>query len=144
MVTPQRWRGEEGSATIEMVILAPAFMLLVGMLIMGGRVALADQALQSAAGQAARAASAERGADSEEAGLEAAQAFLDEQGLQCDNLDIALDLSGKDTDPGVTGQVVSATVSCDVSLTGLGLPGVGDHRTVSATAISPLDTYRER
>lgn len=145
MVTSvRRLREERGSATIEMVILAPAFLLLIGMLIMGGRLAIAQQSIQSAAGEAARAASLERGHDAKERGLAAASAFLQEQGLQCASLDIVLDLGGKDTDPGVTGQVVGATISCEVSLTGLGLPGVGATRTVSATANSPIDTYRER
>ena len=136
---------DRGSATIEMVILAPAFVLLIGMLIMGGRLAIAQQSIQSAAGEAARAASIERGSDAEERGREAAAAFLQEQGLQCASpLNVDLNVDGKDTDPGVAGQVVAATISCDVSLTGLGLPGVGASRTVTATANSPIDTYRER
>lgn len=125
-----------------MIILAPAFMLLVGLLIMGGRLAIAHQSIQSAAGEAARAASHERGADAEEKGLKAAEAFLDEQGLQCNTMDITLDLAGKDTDPGTTGQFVTATVTCDADLSGLGLPVTS--RSVSATANSPIDAYRER
>lgn len=138
----RRLGGQRGSATIEMVILAPAFMLLIGMLIMGGRLAIAHQSMQSAAGAAARAASEERGADAEDKALTAAEAFLDEQGLQCNTMDITLDLAGKDTNPGTTGQFVTATVTCDVDLSGLGLPVAS--RSVTATAISPIDAYRER
>ena len=103
MVSHRRWlRSESGSASIEMVILAPAFGLLIAMLVMGGRLALAQQSIQSAAGEAARAASIERGSDAEKRGLEAAEAFLAEQDLTCNSMDIQLDTSGKDTDPGVT------------------------------------------
>lgn len=69
MVSHRRWlRSESGSASIEMVILAPAFGLLIAMLVMGGRLALAQQSIQSAAGEAARAASIERGSDAEKRG----------------------------------------------------------------------------
>ena len=140
----RRLRSESGSASIEMVILAPAFGLLIAMLVMGGRLAIAQQSIQSAAGEAARAASIERGSDVEERGLEAAEAFLAEQDLTCNSMDIQLDTSGKDTDPGVTGLVVAATVTCDVALADLALPGVGGSHQVSATASSPIDAYRER
>lgn len=136
--------GERGSASIEMVILAPAFGLLIAMLVMGGRLAIAQQSVQSAAGEAARAASLERGGDARERGLDAARTFLAEQDLTCTTMDVQLDTSGKQSDPGVAGLVVSATVTCDVPLSDLSLPGVGGGRTVTATAASPIDTYRER
>lgn len=137
-------RDERGSASIEMVILAPAFGMLLALLVMGGRLAMAEQSVQSAASAAARAASIERGDDSRERGLEAAQTYLTEQGLECSSFDVQVDASAKETDPGVEGQFVRATVSCDVDLTGLGLPGGTGTSTVSADAASPLDTYRER
>lgn len=143
MVTPSL-RDERGSATIEMVLLVPAFMLLILLLIMGGRFALAQQSIQSAASEAARAASHERGADSEERGLEAAESFLSDEGVSCSTVDVSVDTSGKSTDPGVPDQFVDATVSCDVPLGDLALPGVGGSRSVSASASSPVDTYRER
>lgn len=139
-----RLLGERGSASIEMVILAPAFGLLIAMLVMGGRIAIAQQSIQSAAGEAARAASLERGADSRDRGLSAARAFLAEQDMTCRNLDVQLDASGKQTDPGVADQIVNATVSCEVPLGDLALPGIGGGHTVTATAASPVDTYRER
>jgi Flp pilus assembly protein TadG len=144
VVTPRRWAGDRGSASIELVILGPAFMLLLGLLVMGGRLAIANQTMQSAASAAARSVTIERGGDSEERGREAAARVLDEQGTQCTQLDVALDLTGKDTDPGVVGQSVTATVTCKVDLSGLGLPGIDGARTVEASAKSPVDTYRER
>ena len=49
-----------GSAAIEAVISVPAFGLFVGMLIVAGRVGIAHQAVDSAASEAARAASIAR------------------------------------------------------------------------------------
>ena len=137
-------RDERGSATIEMVLLVPAFILLLMMLIMGGRLALAQQSIQSAASEAARAASLERGTDSEDRGLAAAEDFLAEEGLDCSTVDVTLDADGKETEPGVPDQIVNATVSCEVPLADLALPGIGGSRAVSASASSPIDTFRER
>ena len=143
MVTDRLHR-ERGSATIEMVILAPAFMLIVAMLVMGGRLAIAHQSIQSAATDAARAASIERGPDAHDRGLAAAESSMREQGLQCAAPRVDLDTSGKESAPGVPDQFVRATVTCDVALADLALPGIGGSRSVSATASSPIDVYRER
>ena len=53
-------RHERGSATIEAAIGVPAFMLFVLLIIAGGRIAIAHQAVQAAAADAARAASLAR------------------------------------------------------------------------------------
>jgi len=60
LVKPQLPDCERGSATVEAVIGVPAFLLLLGLLIVGGRVAIAHQVVQSAASDAARAASIAR------------------------------------------------------------------------------------
>lgn len=143
MVTPAL-RDDRGSATIEMVLLAPAFVMLLMMLVMGGRLALAHQSVQSAASEAARAASLERGADSEGRGRAAAKTFLSEEGLECSAVDVTVYTEDKTSEPGVPDQFVDATVACDVPLSDLALPGIGGSRSVSATASSPIDTFRER
>jgi len=51
-----RWRNERGSATVEAVIGVPLFVLLILLAIMGGRVALAKQAVDAATADAARVA----------------------------------------------------------------------------------------
>ena len=51
---------DRGSATIEAVIGVPAFLLFVGLIIFAGRVAVAHQAVESAAAAAARSASIAR------------------------------------------------------------------------------------
>ena len=44
----------------------------------------------------------------------------------------------------IIGLLATATVACVVNLADLSLPGVPGTRTVTATATSPIDTYRER
>ena len=56
-------RGERGSAVIEAVVGVPAFMLFVLLIIAGGRLAIAQQAVEAAAADAARAASIARTQD---------------------------------------------------------------------------------
>ena len=51
---------ERGSSVVEVVILAPALGMFVALIIAGGRVALSHQAVESAAADAARAASISR------------------------------------------------------------------------------------
>jgi len=51
---------ERGSAALEAAIGLPAFLLFVGLIIFAGRVAIATQAVDSAATQAARTASIAR------------------------------------------------------------------------------------
>ena len=133
---------ERGSATIELVILAPAFGLVIALLVMGGRLALADQAMDGAAAEAARSVSLQRGQDTE-AATNAARAYLDEEGLRCEGIDVQVDAEAKGTDPGAPGEITT-TVSCDVPLADLALPGIGGYRTMTATAASPIDTFRER
>ena len=58
-------------------------------------------------------------------------------------VDVALDVAGFAVPVGLPAQVM-ATVTCVVALADLALPGFPGSRTVTATAVSPLDTYRER
>ena len=61
-------RDERGSATVEAVIGVPAFLLLIALLVLGGRIAIAHQVVQAAASDAARAASIARTAASARSG----------------------------------------------------------------------------
>ena len=134
---------DRGSATVEAVIGVPVFLLLLGLLIVGGRVVIAHQVVQSAASDAARAASIARTAgDAQTSAEEAARATLANQGLSCTSLTVALDTSGFATPVGAPASV-TATVSCTVRLSDLAVPGLPDP-VVSATVTSPLDMYRGR
>ena len=135
---------ERGSAVIEAVIGVPAFMLFVALIIFAGRVAIAHQGVQSAAADAARSASIARtqGA-AQTAGDAAAATSLANQHVNCVTTTVSVDNSGFASPVGTPAKI-NATVTCDVNLSDLWLPGVPGRRAITATMSSPLDTYRER
>ncbi|QLQ38774.1 TadE/TadG family type IV pilus assembly protein [Micromonospora robiginosa] len=149
---------DRGSVSIEVAVLAPAFIALMVLAGVAGRTAVADEAVESAAHDAARAASIARTArEGEQAAEKAARDQLSWSGLRC-TAPPSLDLSGSvggnpatfaaayRSDPGVPA-TVTVTVTCTVSFDDLrapGLPGVPGGKTVSARFTSPLDTYRSR
>lgn len=136
--------GDEGSATVELVILAPTLLLFLLLAVFAGRVALARQSVHAAAADAARSASIARteGAAAVNA-RSAADATLAAEGLRCLATQVDLDTSAFGAPIGTPG-TVAATVSCTVDLTDLSVPGVPGSRQLTATVTSPLDTYRER
>ena len=143
---PRPWAAarERGSTVIEVAIGVPAFMLFVGLIVFAGRVAVANQAVGSAATEAARTASISRtqGQAADMARAAATQA-LSNQKVNCLRMTISVDTSGFGS-PAGTPASVRATVTCVVNLSDLSVPGVPGTRTVSASMSSPLDTYRER
>jgi Flp pilus assembly protein TadG len=137
-------RGERGSAAIEAAIGVPAFALLIGLIIFGGRTATTHQALQSAASDGARSASLARNAQTALTDAhEAATASIADQQIGCDNVTVSVDIADFDKQPGVPGKV-GVTVSCRLDLSDLAVPGVPGSRVLRATMSSPIDTWRER
>jgi len=139
-----RLAGETGSVSLELAVLAPTLLLFIGVLVYGGRLSLADQAVQAAASQAAREASIPRTQPEADAtAASVAAASLAPQGLDCLPSSVAVATTGF-ARPAGTPATVTATVTCVVALADLSVPGLPGSQTVSATADSPLDTYRER
>ena len=137
-------RDERGSAAIEAAIGVPAFALFVGLIIFGGRTATTHEALQSAAADAARSASLARDADvARAAAREAATASITNQQIGCSAINVDVDTTDFNKQPGVPGSV-NVTVSCRLDLSDLAVPGVPGSRVLQATMSSPLDTWRER
>ncbi|MBB5787451.1 TadE/TadG family type IV pilus assembly protein [Jiangella mangrovi] len=134
--------GERGSATLELAVLAPGLLLLIALVALAGRFAIADGAVDQAAAEAARAASLQRtpsaGVD---AAAQVARASLTGQGLSCLRTEIEADVSGLRAPPGRRGRV-TVTVRCPLRVADLPLPVPAI--TLTATAVSPVDTYRER
>ena len=135
--------GERGTAVVEVVLLAPALAMLLALLIVGGRLAMAQQAVQAAAADAARTASIARtqthaGATARAAALSGLHA----QKVNCLDVTVTVDTTGFAAPVG-TPATVTATVTCRVHLAGL-LPAAPGSVDISATSSSPLDTYRER
>lgn len=135
---------DRGSSSLEFVVIGPAFLLVLGMLIFAGRVAIAEQTVHAAAADAARAASISRtrGNASSDARA-AASTTLQSRNLDCSSTNVSVNTNGFGTSVG-TPATVSATVSCTVHLSDLSVPGIPGSQTVTATVKSPLDTYRAR
>jgi Flp pilus assembly protein TadG len=133
---------ERGSASIEAVVVGPAVVLLILLVVFGGRVALAHQSVQAIAADAARAASLARShSEAHQAAVAAMNAGFDQQ-LSCANHTLELDLAGFDKPVG-TPASVAATVTCHLASADLGLPGLPE-LAIASTMSSPVDTFRER
>jgi Flp pilus assembly protein TadG len=139
-----RKRDERGSAAVEAAIGVPAFMLFIGLIIFAGRTAVAHQAVESAAADAARSASIARtsSAASGEA-KQAARTSLANQQLACVDVQVNVD-TGAFTKPVGQAATVEVTVECRLDLSDLSVPGVPGSRVVRGSMTSPLDSWRER
>lgn len=140
-----RDRGQDrGSVAIELAILTPAMILFFVVTVVAGRVNLAHQAAEAAAFEAARTASLARDAGTaENNGEAAALASFESQGITCVSLNVEVDTAGFGIEPPATA-VVTASVSCNVHLADVALPGTPGSLTLTAEFTSPLDRYRSR
>ena len=135
---------ERGSATLELAILAPAFLLLLGMVVIAGRVQVAAGAVEHAATSAAREASLARtNAAAQTTATSAAARELEGQDIRCATSSVTVDASGFGAPLGQSA-TVSATLTCMVSFADLAIPGLPGSRTLTSTATSPIDRFRAR
>ncbi len=138
-------RRDRGSTSLELAILVPVMLLLIGFMVLVGRVAVANNTVTSIAGNAAREASLARDAAAASAAASsAARAGLAAQDLQCvGGGEVSVDPSGfAAAARGLPGQSVVVTVSCLVNLSDLAIPGVPGTRFVSDQGVSPIDVNR--
>ena len=137
---------DRGLAALELVILAPVIVLLIGFMIAAGRTSIAQGAIDAAARAAARQASVAQnlGAAQAAAYAGAREALLGD-GLNCQPTVVRL--------PGVRGafgsQVgqsveIHAFVACRVQLSDLVIPGIPGSIRLTASFSSPLDPFRSR
>ncbi|WP_432563684.1 TadE/TadG family type IV pilus assembly protein [Kineococcus sp. SYSU DK003] len=139
-----RASAEQGSATLELAVIAVGLLMLFGLLAAVGRIAQAQNAVEEAAANAARQASLARtGNAAQSAATTSALTTLRQQGLQCADLRVQVDTSAFGTRVG-TAANVSATITCPLALADLALPGMPGEKVVTASWVSPLDTIRER
>ena len=125
-------------------MVAPVLVLFVLVVIFGGRLALARQAVQSAAFDAARAASLARTQpEARTAAARIAASTLANQKLPCATTQVVVDTTGFNKSVG-TPATVAVRVVCEVPVADLGLPGIAGTVTVEEAAVSALDEFRER
>jgi Flp pilus assembly protein TadG len=134
-----RWRDERGMATAEMVLLTPLALVVLAFLVIAGRLSTTTADVTAASRDAARAASL---AQTYELAITAAEntatASLAQQDVTCRNLAV----SGGDAATFVAGGEVTITVSCDVNLADVALPGIPGTRTVASTSTEVIDRFR--
>jgi Flp pilus assembly protein TadG len=134
---------EAGNAALELVVLAPVLLFVLGLVIAAGRTSMAQGALAAAARDAARQASISLTPQAAQAAaLSSASAELSQDGLDCDP-QVTVNTSEFGWPVGQPA-TVTAHVTCTVRLSDLLVPGLPGSRTLTATFKSPLDPYRER
>ncbi|MFI1259159.1 TadE/TadG family type IV pilus assembly protein [Streptomyces netropsis] len=135
---------DEGALSLEAMILLPLLILVLCLIVAFGRIQASGNAVDTAARNAARAASLERSAGSARAaGERVAQDVLSQQGLPCTAVSTSISTGGfaaRLGDPSTT----TATVSCTVRLSDIGMPGLPGSKTIRANFTSPIDAYRQR
>jgi Flp pilus assembly protein TadG len=139
----RRWRliaagGDAGSSTAEVLIGLPALVGVLMFIVICGRLVSAQIDLDAATSAAARAASLARSdpaAHTEAA--RAARETLADRGVTCRQVSVSVATGGLRP-----GGAVTATVTCSVPLSDLGLLLVPGSRTVQATSTSPIDQWR--
>ena len=125
---------ERGSMSVEMIVLVPVLLLIVMIAVAGGRLVSAEGMVQAAARDAARAASIERSAGEADAAARRSLAAADTAKARCSG--------GVDVGGFGRGGTVTATVSCRVELSDLGLVFLPGATTVTANSTAPVDTWR--
>lgn len=132
------WRSERGSISVEVAVIAPAFVFLMLLVVYAGKVSEANGNVERAAAEGARAASLRQ---NPAAAIDDARAVVEANlaaaGVPCSQLDTSVDTSM--FEPGGT---VTITVRCDASMADVTLLGVPGIRSFTATSTEVIDTYR--
>ncbi|SOC52848.1 hypothetical protein SAMN05660748_4205 [Blastococcus aggregatus] len=136
-------RDDRGSESVELAILLPVGILILAMLVIGARIALAGDRISGVAGIAARDASLARSASAaQQVATASATDALTDRNLHCADVQVRVDTTGFTSAPGVPASV-TVTVACTVGLSDIGVAGLPGSRTLRDTATSPLDPARD-
>jgi len=130
-------RDDRGGVSAQAAAMAPLLAIVAVVVLFTGRVVEANNAVQAAAHEAARAATLTGPADAAAAARSAAAANLNTGGLTCRTLDVAADLTQFRA-----GGTVTATVTCTADFADMDLIGVPGSKSFSATAVEVIDAYR--
>ena len=138
----RRHLSDRGSMSVELVVIAPALVLLLLLIGAGGRWVESHGALDGAARDAARAASIGRTAgDADSLAAQAADSDLASSGW-CDGGTVSVGVTGF---PGTAvvaeGTSITVAVSCHVNMSPFTLLGFAAATPVTATAVAPLDPF---
>ncbi|MFI8007841.1 TadE/TadG family type IV pilus assembly protein [Streptomyces sp. NPDC086010] len=144
MTITRRLKDDRGALSLEAVILFPTLILVLLLVVMFGRIGSANNAIDTAARNAARAASLERsGGSASNAGSQVARSVLGQQGLECTSASVSISTGGFSAAIGEPAST-TATVTCTVRLSDIGLPGIPGSKTLTSSFTSSIDSYRQR
>ncbi|MFJ4003898.1 MULTISPECIES: TadE/TadG family type IV pilus assembly protein [unclassified Streptomyces] len=144
MTITERVRDDRGALSLEAIILFPVILMTLLLVIALGRIGSANNAVDTAARNAARAASLERnGNTASSAGSQMARSVLGQQGLECTSTSISISTGGFSAQIGEPAST-TATVTCTVRLSDVGLPGLPGSKTLTSSFTSSIDSYRQR
>jgi len=146
-VTGARRSGQAGSATVELVLIAPLLVVFLLFMVFAGRVVVATGELEAAARDAVRAASLSR---SPQAAWQAAQQtaaadLAQTRRVTCQQLEVEVDTARfqpQQTATGPTAGSVEVRLRCQLRLTDLSLLGLRGTRIVQRQATAPVDAFR--
>ena len=135
---------DRGAIAVEVVLLVPLVVLVLGMIVAGWRVWAARQGVEAAAQAGARSASLQsNGTRAAEMAEMVAAMNLETLRVPC--LSSATSVNVDDfVLPAGTVSHVEVEVACRVTFSDLLLPGTPGSMTVSSRAIERLDTFAER
>lgn len=135
---------QRGAATVELTLLVPALLLIIGLLVAGGRLWFARTTVNEAAQTAARAASLARSAyAAASAGRDAGSQSLVTAGLQCRSTSVLINSAGFGV-PAGTPSTITSTIECRVDFSDIFLPGWPGSLPLTGHGSAALDTYRSR
>lgn len=135
---------DRGTVAVEVVLLVPVLVLMLGMIVAGWRVWAARQGVEAAAQAAARSASLQSsGARASSMATTVASMNLETLRVPCTRSSTTVDADDFALSSGTVGQV-GVEVTCRVTFSDLILPGTPGSMTVSARAVERLDTFAER
>jgi hypothetical protein len=139
----RRVADDRGSESVELAILLPIGILILAMLVVGARIALAGERISGVAGIAARDASLARSApDAHSIATRSATAALADDNLHCTDINVTVDTAGFNAPPGSNASI-TVNVWCTVELSDIGVSGLPGSKTLHDVATSPLDPARD-
>ncbi len=127
---------ENGSATVELVLLTPVLMALMLFVVIAGRSGEAQIEVRHAADQAARAASMVHPRSMQAVAERVASEDLSRNGVGCTNSFVELTITESELSRSVT-----VHLDCEVNRDGLNLLGLGE-RHIGADSTEVIDRWR--
>lgn len=130
--------------TVELTLLIPALLIMLGLLMAGGRVWFARTTVVESAQTAARAATLARSApEAGRQGRQAGEQSLATAGLRCTSTSVSVNTAAFGVPVG-TPATVTSDIVCRVSFADLFLPPVPGSIELTGRGSAALDTYRSR